>query len=336
MTADRPRVSVAMTTYNGAAHLAEQLASIAAQSVEPDEIIIGDDGSTDRTPEIVERFTATTSIPVAFWPNARRLGSTGNFVETLTRCTGDLVVFSDQDDVWNVDRIEQTVRAFHDRPACDLVFSDGALIDANGHLIPGSLWQRAMVTRADLDAFAAGRSAMALLRRNVVTGATMAVRRRAALDALPVPDGWVHDAWWALTLGIDRPVVPIAASLIRYRVHPHQQLGLASATPAGVWHALRRHDADFYRAEARNMRSLGAFLGEDHGALPMILRKARFLDRRADFRLHPLAQVPGLARSFARGEYTTLGMGGRQFLLDLAAPFASKLRRSTRAPRAAA
>lgn len=52
-----PRISVAMATYNGARFIAEQLASLATQEVLPYELVVCDDGSTDGTPEIVERLT---------------------------------------------------------------------------------------------------------------------------------------------------------------------------------------------------------------------------------------------------------------------------------------
>ena len=57
-------VSVAMATYNGAAYLARQLDDLAAQSILPAELVICDDGSTDNTLAILERFAITAPFAV--------------------------------------------------------------------------------------------------------------------------------------------------------------------------------------------------------------------------------------------------------------------------------
>lgn len=57
------RISVAMTTYQGAKFLGEQLASILAQTQLPDEIVIGDDASTDGTWPILQEFAQSSPIP---------------------------------------------------------------------------------------------------------------------------------------------------------------------------------------------------------------------------------------------------------------------------------
>ncbi len=106
-----PTISVAMATCNGGAHLAMQLASLAAQTLAPDELIIGDDGSEDDTVAVIQRFAETAPFPVRLNQNPRRMGYARNFMQTAARCAGDLIFFADQDDVWRRDKIE-TVAAF--------------------------------------------------------------------------------------------------------------------------------------------------------------------------------------------------------------------------------
>ena len=62
------RVSIAMTTYNGARYLAEQLDSFAAQTRLPDQLVVGDDGSTDATAAILADFAASAPFPRRFVP----------------------------------------------------------------------------------------------------------------------------------------------------------------------------------------------------------------------------------------------------------------------------
>jgi len=92
--------SVALGTYNGEQHLQAQLDSIAAQTHLPAELVVGDDGSTDRTIEILERFAARAPFPVHIVQNAENLGYGENFLQTASRCTSSWVAFCDQDDIW--------------------------------------------------------------------------------------------------------------------------------------------------------------------------------------------------------------------------------------------
>src|ERR687894_3003245 len=101
------RFSVAMCTYNGARFVAEQLASVAAQTRPPDELVVCDDGSTDETCRLVEEFAARAPFPVRLFVNERNLGSTRNFGRAVALCEGDLVALSDQDDVWHPEKLER-------------------------------------------------------------------------------------------------------------------------------------------------------------------------------------------------------------------------------------
>lgn len=105
MAAPKLSISVAMCTYNGSAFLQEQLDSIAAQTRLPDELVICDDGSSDSTVDIVERFAHGVSFRVQLFRNPQNLGSTRNFEQAMRLCTGDLIALSDQDDVWMPEKL---------------------------------------------------------------------------------------------------------------------------------------------------------------------------------------------------------------------------------------
>src|SRR5437588_7313199 len=106
------RISIAMCTYNGARFLREQLDSFAAQSRLPDEVVICDDGSTDGTADIVRTFASGAPFPVHFHVNEPRLGITRNFERAAGLCTGSIIFFSDQDDVWLPDKLDRFAEAF--------------------------------------------------------------------------------------------------------------------------------------------------------------------------------------------------------------------------------
>ena len=122
------RVSIAMGTYNGARFINEQLASLAAQTYLPRELVICDDRSSDETEAIVQQFAATAPFPVRFQVNETRLGFADNFLKASLLCEGELIAFCDQDDVWYPDKLASCVEMFqsedtllcsHDADLCD-------------------------------------------------------------------------------------------------------------------------------------------------------------------------------------------------------------------------
>jgi glycosyltransferase involved in cell wall biosynthesis len=135
----RSKVSVAMATFNGARFLEAQLGSIAAQTRVPDELVVGDDGSDDRTAELIAEFSRKHRIEVQFTRNEVRLGSTQNFASCLQRCRGDVILLTDQDDVWYPSRVERTLQVLEEHPGAAYVFSDADLIDERGDPLPGRL-----------------------------------------------------------------------------------------------------------------------------------------------------------------------------------------------------
>src|SRR6478735_5285628 len=94
------RLSVVLACFNGLPFMEEQLASIGAQTRLPDELVICDDQSTDGTWDLIERYVRDSSFCVKPIRNPVQLGPARNFSNGVLRSTGDIVVFSDQDDWW--------------------------------------------------------------------------------------------------------------------------------------------------------------------------------------------------------------------------------------------
>jgi glycosyltransferase involved in cell wall biosynthesis len=236
-------ISVALCTYNGARFLEEQLESILRQTRLPDELILSDDGSMDRTLAIAQEFASRASFPVKILDGPERVGSTGNFERAIRCCRGDLIALSDQDDRWHPERLARSISAFERQPDTVLVFTNGTLIDETGAPLPGSLWQRFGFAGDTFRRFAAGDYGL-LCRERFITGATMMFRRSALADALPIPSEWVHDAWLGTVLSFHGNVTALNEPLIEYRVHPQQQVGTTSrwrreATRDAVAHWVR-------------------------------------------------------------------------------------------------
>lgn len=97
-----------MCTYNGAKYIREQLDSIINQTYPIFEIIIQDDCSTDATVEIIREY-AESNKTIKLFVNEKQKGVTLNFITALQRASGDLIAISDQDDIWNLEKIEKQV-----------------------------------------------------------------------------------------------------------------------------------------------------------------------------------------------------------------------------------
>ena len=104
-------ISVVLASYNGAEYIREQLDSLLAQTLQPDEIIVSDDGSTDATWDIVMGYKSRFPILFHVYRNETRLGPHANFKHAFHYAHGDLIAPCDQDDIWLPEKLEKSVNA---------------------------------------------------------------------------------------------------------------------------------------------------------------------------------------------------------------------------------
>ncbi|MEQ1736893.1 MAG: glycosyltransferase family 2 protein, partial [Rhodoglobus sp.] len=230
-------VSVALCTFNGERFLAEQLRSILEQTRPAVQLVIADDGSTDGTLAVADATIAEyrASHPdrtpaVVVLTGDKPLGVAANFERALRACTGDLIALSDQDDVWEPERLERMVAALDAIPDAGLLHSDARLIDGSGSDLGTTLFAALGITDAERRAIDEGRGYDALLRRNLATGATTMVRASVRDRALPVPDGWIHDEWLAIVAAVTGRTAILGETLTRYRQHGTNQIGARKPT----------------------------------------------------------------------------------------------------------
>lgn len=239
-------VEVVLCTYNGSRFVEEQLRSILRQSHPVSRVTVRDDASVDDTLSRVERCVRAAgdhAPPVVVLRNERNLGYAANFAAGIASAVCDVIVLSDQDDLWEPDKVATLHDALVDAGA-DLAFSDGVPIDENGEPIGGPTVLQALGVDIDrLDDFPR-RAWCELLRRNVVNGAALAVKRAAAQAALPLPPGVPHDQWLALWSASHGGVIAIRRPLYRYRQHGGNVIGMGSQRLLyqwlGVWRQPRR------------------------------------------------------------------------------------------------
>jgi len=312
------RVSVALCTHQGERWIEEQLRSILAQTVPVAEIVVGDDASTDRTPDIVRALAAETDVPIRIRHHAVALGVAGNFADAIAATTGDVVALSDQDDVWHPDRLERLL------PHLDgvaLVHSDARLVDADGAPLGATLADSLEMSAWERAAMADGRAVQALLRRNLVTGATAIVRRDAAMAALPIPAGWIHDEWLAMCAALGGGVRFVPEQTIDYRQHGGNQIGVRRLGAADKLRRVLEADSGKHALKAQRATSLATEAtrrGLASGAvLEALVEKARHERDRAALPRPRLLRLPGVLRGVAAGRYGRYSRGAIDVARDL-------------------
>lgn len=281
MTTSPRSLSVVMATFNGEDFIGQQLESILAQTRLPDEIVISDDGSTDNTLDIVERFETSSPASISWRviKNATPLGPARNFFAAAQAASGDLIALADQDDWWAPGKL-QTLEEVLDKHDALLVHSDAELVDESGHLLGMSVSDSLRMTSSERRGLIAGRALHQLVRRNLVTGHTVLMRRSVVDLAGTIPAGWLHDEWWAVVAASHGRVVFCPEILGHYRQHEVNQVG---ATRSGLARLMERfgEPQEAFRARHRvRHEGLSAYLDNTQGSLSAA--SARVLRGRID------------------------------------------------------
>ena len=176
------KISIAMATFNGEKFILEQLESFSKQTTKPDELIITDDCSTDNTLAIVDQFKKTAPFKIRVYLNKKKLGYTQNFNKAMQLCAYELILLSDQDDVWFATKVEHMLNLTRQYPNKDLFMVDAELTDIN--LKKSGLTKQGQIR------------GLGMSDVSFVMGCCVAVKKSYLNLVLPVPKGFSgHDSW---------------------------------------------------------------------------------------------------------------------------------------------
>ncbi len=204
---NQPLVSIALCTYNGALYLREQLDSLLAQREVSFEIIAVDDGSQDQTCAILHDY-ATRDSRFRYFVNERNLGPTVSFERAMAMCSGEFIAPSDQDDIWQSDKLASLLAAIG---RCDAAYCDSDYIDARGYSLGKCV--------SDGIVMLAGDNPVAFLFANSVSGHALLLRRDLFERARPFPGSTYHDWWLALCAAGRRGICYVDRPLVHFRRH---------------------------------------------------------------------------------------------------------------------
>ncbi|WP_316796712.1 glycosyltransferase family 2 protein [Pedobacter agri] len=231
------KITVILCTFNGVKYLEEQILSILNQTKKVNKIQIFDDQSDDNTVEIISKFADKYPHIIYFHQNERRLGTKKNFELGIKLCESDIFFLADQDDIWEANKVEIIIDFFNKNPNALLVFTNATLIDKDGHLLDGLLWEKWNFTHRLKNRWKNNFFAFndLIMNNNKVTGATVAFRHKLKISALPfyLPYGYWHDAWLALHAAGNNGLFFLDSCLVKYRLHTEQQIGINSISNPG-------------------------------------------------------------------------------------------------------
>ncbi len=219
------KISVALCSYNGERFLRLQVESILRQWTPVDEIIICDDNSSDNTRCILKEYETRYGGLITVYYNKENIGVVKNFEKAISLCTGDLIFLSDQDDEWNLGKVEKCVLFFQNNPDIYGLFTNAFFINESGDLLNKTLWELLDFHDTGLEKRSLNLFRFMLLYGNVIAGNCLALRSESKKLILPfryIKNMW-HDEWIGMKLAEYGRMHYLNEPLIKYRMHDDQQ-----------------------------------------------------------------------------------------------------------------
>lgn len=198
--------SICIATYNGERFIKEQLISILSQITKEDEVIISDDGSSDKTIEIIN---ALNDPRIQVIPNTTsRHGTIGNFENALNHAHGEFIFLADQDDVWFPNKYKVMLETLK---ITVLVHCNSKITDGNLNITNDSFYSL----------YHNGRGILKNIKKSTYFGSHMAFHSSLLKYALPFPktNEIGHDLWLGLVAEIIGNTLFIEEPLMLYRRH---------------------------------------------------------------------------------------------------------------------
>jgi glycosyltransferase involved in cell wall biosynthesis len=205
-----------MAAYNGEKYLPEQMRSIISQLDQNDELVISVDPSVDQTEEIARSFAKNDNrIQVYKGPG---MGVIKNFENALKHVSGEYIFLSDQDDVWNEEKISTCLTALKSK-RISAVIHDAFLTNENLEVKQGTVYR---------GKFCSG--AFCNIIKNRYIGCCMVIKQKVLTAALPFPINLpMHDQWLGLIADRMGEVVFVDTPLVYYRRHAQTVTGRTRA-----------------------------------------------------------------------------------------------------------
>lgn len=219
-------IDILMSTYNGEKYLGEQIDSLILQTYRDWHLLIRDDGSSDRTLELIDYYQKKYPEKIEIIKDSYgNIKSTNSFAVLLEYSTAPYIMFCDQDDIWLSNKIELAYLkiknledSYESLPL--LVFSDLILYGHDGRIISDS-FMKYQNMKPDVVY-----NTWMCMAMSVAPGCTMMINHIAKKYVLPIPSFMLHDYWIATMISYYGKCEFINTPTIYYRIHNHNSVGI--------------------------------------------------------------------------------------------------------------
>jgi glycosyltransferase involved in cell wall biosynthesis len=321
---NRLRISIALATYHSERHLKQQLESYTTQTRLPDELIVSDDHSTDSTLGIVEEFQNIAPFTVLLASNPRaRSAIQWNFENAVRRCTGEIILFSDHDDVWLPHHVEKLADALEADERVLAVSSNSEVVDEDLNRMGYTFAQSERYPRRLCQAVTGlpKNQLELVMRQRILAGHGLAFRRSLIPLILPFSTDALHDFWVYFLAAAAGRVTYVEEPLTLYRSHEKQTMGGERKSLAKIATNLREGSGDeahTWEALIERFRKFPRMGVHYDYSLELLEEKLEFVNRRTRNRKRSLpTRLLCTSLELLRGRYHRLGRGVITFARDL-------------------
>lgn len=306
----KPLVSVMLIVLNGERYIPEQIDSILAQTYSNLELIVCDDCSTDRTPEIVREYMRKDSR-VKLAQNERNLRVSATFQRHCHLCGGEFIAPSDHDDFWLPEKIELMVDYMSKHPETDLAFTDSMVTNGDLSEKRGS-FQRIIGNPSRRKPI----PIEVLLERNLVPFHASMFRRALIPKIIPIPEGFMYDIWTALVCSLNSPLGYIDQCLDLYRQHPSNMVGVSAR---GIKYYFKQlNDREFlhqyYNAKVKLLTIYQKLLTLEGSSATQSALKEKTINQAALLTAMRATSFPEFVNSLIKAAWTILHTGQKYHL----------------------
>jgi len=226
-------IDILLSVYNGAKYLPEQLDSLFRQTYQDFRIIIRDDCSNDNSSDIIKKYSDNYPQKIIVVPDGgKNLGASNSFFELFKHSTSDLIMFCDQDDVWNNDKLEMVMDFYYEKVETKnsplLIHTAADVVDENLNLLEERTRQ------FNKSKFGMEKSFIWQIFQNDVTGCTVMIN--SALRELVKDIDFMnhkviqHDWFLAQIAHLFNSKYYLPIKTIKYRQHANNVMGAKKIT----------------------------------------------------------------------------------------------------------
>jgi len=243
------KITICIATYNGAKYLKEQLDSLANQTIQPYEVILQDDCSSDNTVEIAKTYQDKLNLKI--FVNEINLGFTKNFESVLSKATGDFIAPCDQDDIWKSDKLELLLSHIGDS---SLIYANSLLVDANGQSLNKTLSQKLRNNFID------SQSGLNFFFDNTVSAHAMLFKKEILEYIFPFPKITYFDSFIAASSASFGGIRFLDENLVLYRQHQTNTLSKTKSKKLSIFEKIKIKTEKKLRANNRLLEQIDEFL----------------------------------------------------------------------------